>query len=118
MDGKWLHRGLTVSQMKEYLAFLGNKWLMKIKNLTTPPKMKECTGWEKQDPREIYIPELHSKIYEKGNYKGVSFPVIHARGSKGEKQGVINLQLNFVPPHLTGVVVAQQYSMKQAKELI
>ena len=90
-------------------------------------------------PREMYVPSHKGKSYAKEQYKGAGFPEVHKRESEEErlrdqfvgagyctKRGVINLQAGTAPKrmnevelesYMVGVVMAQQYSMKKAKEL-
>ena len=98
-------------------------------------------GGRNRTPMEMYVLSMQGKSYAKGKYEGVGLLTVKKRSTEGEelrnqfagagyctKCGVINLQMHgTVPPpkmtksqiesHLVGVVMAQQYGMKKAKEL-
>ena len=55
-------------------------------------------------PREMYVPAMQGKMYAKGKYEGVGFPMVRKRSTKGgelrnqftgagycTKRGVLNL---------------------------
>ena len=92
-------------------------------------------------PGKMHVPSMQGKSYASGKYKGGGFPTVNNISTNWEelrnqfagseyctKRRVINLQMHGTTPppkmtesriesHLVGVVMAQQYIMKKAKEL-
>ena len=106
----------------------------------TPQYGGVCQGGRNRTPREMYVPSMQGKLYDKGKYEGVEFPRVKKTTEGGDirnqftgagyctNRGVINLHMHVTAPppkmiesqiesHLVGVVMAQQYNTKKKKEL-